>query len=204
MINLTKTQQFVLLLLQENASHSFLYKKKNITAIFSIGIWELFQAKAVNIKNRRIVPCASNSEGDLQYEYQRKLFQLIHDTNPQSMSYLIEKHVVYRSKYLKDSLKAIIDSLIECGYITTSNKKHFGKPIYSFILTDIRIDDEMKQIIDYMLYRRYYKKKNSKKVTINFTIDRHLREYLDKFFDEYRYNKLEWIIIALISFFTGD
>lgn len=116
-------------------------------------------------------------------------------------SYLIEKHVIHRSKELRKYINSIINSLIEAGYIVIDNKGITRRYICNYKMKDIRLDDEMEQLSDYILYRLRYKKRKDMEYL---AFEKYISDYVNSFFLEYKYNKFEWIGITIVSFFIDD
>lgn len=202
MIKLTQSQQFILLLMKSNSKK--LYKKKHMLALFSIGIWELYQFDAIKIKKKNIIPCPEINKDFFENSYQKKLLELIKETNPKSISYVIEKHIIYSSKEFKKYIQSILDLLVEHNYIKFIHKKKLRESKY--ILTDKSLDLENENIrlVDYILYKLKYNKEASMSTSTSFELDHFTKKYIDIFFNEYRYNKVEWVVVAIVSLFIGD
>lgn len=202
MIKLTQSQHFILLLMKTNPKN--IYKKRYMLALLSIGIWELHQLDAIKLKKKNIVSYPDINEDVFTYNFQINLLKLIEETNPKSVSYIIEKHIVFSSKQFKSYIQSILDSLIEHDYIKFVHKNKFSKSKYILTNKSLELENENIQLVDYILYKLNYNKEAIRSTSTSFELDHFSKKFIDTFFDEYRFNKLEWVAVAIVSLFIGD
>lgn len=201
MVNLSLVQQYVIFLLERKCAYNELYKKKNMVGLISIGIWELSQVGAVKIVDEKKLNVQETSQSEFAHEFQKILFQMISETKPCNISYFVEKHVMNKSIFLKRYIKSIVDSLIDCHVLICygENKKRTVFKVNELIQDRY---DRKNSVCNYVQHRILFDNDKNRESQCKF--DRAVVKYVDLFFDEYKYNKLEQIFFEIVAFFTGD
>lgn len=198
MRNLNLSQQYLLYILKDKPK--IIYRKKCKLGLLAIGIWELFQYGAIDLKKNCLISISGYDNNKLQDDFLKELLLILTKSKKQSLTAIVEKHIIYSSRQYKRYMEAISNSLVEQGYIIELKKCKMCRKKYK-ISNDFKIEFnfESNNIIKYVMSK--IENTDNKDTSIT---DYFMKKYVDKLFDEFKFHKLETLIIIILSFFTDD
>lgn len=92
MRNLNLSQQYLLYILKDKPK--IIYRKKCKLGLLAIGIWELFQYGAIDLKKNCLISISGYDNNKLQDDFLKELLLILTKSKKQSLTAIVEKHII--------------------------------------------------------------------------------------------------------------